>query len=429
MANIKCASLCLFDEQNVQSDISGNIITPYYPLTSLSSNGPIEFNIPGSVDEYVDLNDINLLVHAKIVKSDGSDIAKTDPVCFVNQPLSSLFQDAFLTMGDKQVEGGQHCYPYNGYLSSVLQFHPSAKKTHMTAWGWFEDEPGEFDVATNEGIKFRAKETASSKVWELMGPLFFDLSRQNRFLLPQTDVRIKLLPAKAEFALQVFDPSCKDTFSYKITKCVLHVRRMRVNNAVLSGHNVGLEKNNAKYLVNHFDITSFAVTKGSLNIIKDRLFPSQSPKMLVIGMLEHEAFNGNLKKSPFNFQHFNLNKIGLYRDGELVPGQIFTPDYDNDHFVNAYVQTMSTLNYFNTDDSNGITLEHFKEGYNLYAFDLTADGSCHAPHRSLNLNSSLRLELNFSKALAETINVMLFAIFDGKVEITKLRDVILSYNR
>jgi hypothetical protein len=427
--NCKPTSLCVFDEQDVQTDIISNSITDYHPITSITSGGPIEFFIPGSVDEYIDFSDLHIQIQCKILKADGKDLDATDKVCFVNQPLSSIFQDVFLMIGDKQVEGGQHMYAYNGYLSSLLQFHPSAKKTHMQAWGWNEDDPGEFNADTNEGIKARSVETEKSKVWEIMGPVFFDFCRQQRYLLPQTDVRIKFLLAKPEFALQVFDAASKNTYIYKITNCVLYARRIRVNDNVISSHNKGLERMNAKYPIQHIDINSFTITKGTSSVIKDHLYPSQTPKVLIIGCIEHEAFNGNIKKSPFNFEHFDLNKIGLYRDGELVPGQIFYPDYDNDQFVRAYIQTMTTLNYFNTDDSNGITLEHFKNGYNLYAFDLTPDANGHDKHRSVIVNSSLRLELGFKTPLAKAINVMLFGIFDGKIEITKLRDIILSYNR
>lgn len=204
---------------------------------------------------------------------------------------------------------------------------------------------------------------------------------------------------------------------------------MRVNNSVISGHYKGLEKQNAKYPLRHMDINTFTITKGVQNFVKDRLYASQTPKMLIIGCLEHEAFNGSIKKNPFNFQHFDLNKIGLYRDGELVPGQIFQPDYDNKQFLNAYVNTMNAMSYFNTDDSNGMTIEHFEKGYTLYAFDLTPDANSNSPYRSIVKNSTLRLEMNFDTALPSAINVMLFAIFDSKIEITKLRDVFMTYNR
>ena len=97
--------------------------------------------------------------------------------------------------------------------------------------------------------------------------------------------------------------------------------------------------------------------------------------------------------------------------------------------MRAYNNTMSTLNYFNTDDSNGMTIDHFLDGYNLYAYDLTPDASNQGSHRHLVKTGSLRLELNFAKPLPKPITVMLFAVIDTKLEITQLRDVVMSYSR
>ena len=424
----KSSALCLFDEQDVQMDIINTIVTDFHPLNTITSGSPIEFQILGTPDDYIDLGDIRMLLQLKIIKTDKKAWDADDKVNFINLPLASVFQDVFLKIGDTQVEGGQHIYPYNAYLSTLLQFHPSAKNTHMQLWGWNEDTPGKFDdVANNDGITFRAAETAEGKVWEIMGPLFLDLTHQARYLLPNTDLYLKFLPAKAEFVLQAL--GARTGYDYKIEKCILYVPRVSVMDSVINGHSKGMEKFNAKYPLNHIDITTFTITQENRTFIKDGLFKSQVPKMLVVGLLEHEAFNGDIKKSPFNFQHFNLNKIALYRDGELIPGQIFTPDYDDEQFAVAYTNTMHTLNYDNTDDSNGITLEHFVNGYNLYAFNLTPDNTTQGPHRHLMRTGSLRLEVGFKKKLPGPITVMLFAILDAKIEITKTRDVIMSYTR
>lgn len=425
----KSSALCLFDEKDVQMDITGTVVTDYHPINTLTAGAPIEFQILGTSDDYIDLGDLRILLQLKIIKNDKKAWATaSDKVNFINLPISSVFQEVFMSINDTQVEGGQHLYPYNGYISSLLQFHPSAKQTHMQAWGWHEDTPGKFDDETdNEGIKLRRPETEGGKVWEVMGPLFLDMTRQPRYLLPNTSVRIKMLPARPEFALQ--STGTNHDFSYSIEKCVLYVPRISVLNAVIAGHSKGLEKYNAQYHLNHVDILTFNLEMGNLSFIKDGLFKSQVPKMIVVGLLDHAAYNGDIKTSPFNFQHFGLNKIGLYRDGEITPGQIFTPNYDLDHFTRSYNHTMNTLNYFNTDDSNGMTMEHFKDGYNLYAFDLTPDTSNQGTHRHLMKTGSLRLELNFQKVLTKSVTVMMFGILDAKLEITKLREVIMSYSR
>ncbi len=424
----KSTALCLFDEQDVQMDIVSNNVVDFHPLNNIVEGAPLEFIINGTPEEYIDLGDMKILLQLQIVKTNGVafDVSK-DKVNFVNLPIASVFQDVFLKIGDTQVEGGQHLYPYNAYLSTLLQFHPSAKKTHLTAWGWSEDDPGKFDDDGNDGIKYRRKETQNAKLWEIMGPLFLDMTRQPRYLLPNTKLYLKMLPAKPEFALQ--STGADTHYKFNIKKCVIYARRINVLNSVRGGHLAGLEKYNAKYFLNHIDITTYTITKGVRTFLKDGLFESQVPKLVVIGLLDHDAFNGNMKKSPFNFKNFDVGKIALYRDGEMVPGQIHTPNYDKDLFVKSYTNTMETLNYFNTDDSNGMTLEHFKDGYNLYAYDLTPDATNQGPHRHLMKTGSLRLEIDFRTPPSQPITVMLFSVLDAKLEITKMKEVLMSYAR
>ena len=77
--------------------------------------------------------------------------------------------------------------------------------------------------------------------------------------------------------------------------------------------------------------------------------------MLIVAMVENEAYNGSYKKNLFHFQDFDLSKIALYREGESIPGRPFTPDFDNGHYAQSYANTMQTFHYFNTDDTNGLT--------------------------------------------------------------------------
>ena len=83
----------------------------------------------------------------------------------------------------------------------------------------------------------------------------------------------------------------------------------------------------------------------------------------------------------------------------------------------------------NTDDTNGLTYDEFGKGYTIYAYDLTATSDISAAYRDVQTSNNLRLELNFAKALPETINVLVYAIFDSQIEITQLRDVITNYTR
>ena len=425
---VKNSALCVFDKPSVQTDIIRNTVADYYPLTNIASGGPFEFTIPGSGDEYIDVNDIQLYILAKVTKADGSAIvSKDDHVALNNLPISTLFQDVSLTVEDKQIEGGQMCYPYLGYFSTVMQFTPAAQQSHMLCQGWYKDEAGKFDNVKNAGFTAREELMKDSKSFELMGPLFLNFYRQSQYLLSQTDMRVKLLPSKPEFALNAYGAH-KD---YKIVfqNIVLYVPRYTLNPSVINGHASGLKRQNAMYPLLHSEVTTFTIPKGQQSYTKDRLFPNEAPKLLMIAMVDNVAFNGDIAKNPFHFQHFGLSKLALYRDGVSVSGRPFTPDFDGNRVMRSYMHTMKTFKYYNTDDSNGLTPNEFANGYTIYAFDLTADSDIAATHRQSHNSKNLRLDLTFESATTKTINVLLYAVYDSMVELTQQRDVITHYTR
>lgn len=78
--------------------------------------------------------------------------------------------------------------------------------------------------------------------------------------------------------------------------------------------------------------------------------------------------------------------------------------------------------HLNTNMNNGIDLEKFKSGYTFFTFNLTPDfdiNQCQMPR-----DGNLRLELKFGGTLAQAINVIVYATFDSKIEITKDRAII-----
>lgn len=426
----KSSSLCFFDKPGVLSDITRRTTVAYYPNSTITANAPIEYKIPGSTEDYVDTEGIQLYVQVKVTKADGKAVDQAaDFIAFCNLVIASLFQDACLVLDNTQVEGGDMNYPYKAYFKTVTQFTPAAQKSHMLTSGWIKDEAGKFDDKTNEAHVARMKVVGNSALIEFMGPLFFDFFNQPRPVISQMPMRIKLLPSKPEFALNAY-PAAATDYRINIEKSILYVDRLEMNPSVINGHAKGLKTQNALYPITHTDLISFTIPAGQFSYIKDNLFPDLAPKMLMVAMVENEAVNGNYKKNPYHFQHFDLNKLALYRDGVPCFGEPFTPKFGADKlYMRSYNQTMRALDYYNTDDTNGFTPDEWANGYVIYVFDLTGDKDASSSCIQANLSRNLRLDLSFEKPLSKTINVMLYAVSDSMIEITQLRDVITHYNR
>ena len=427
MAGVKChnSALCIFDQQPVQTDVLKSYIMDFYPVNSLDGDGPIDFNVKGEADEYIDLNDINLNLHVKITKADGNKLAATDLTAFVNLPIASMFKDVVVNVNDTQIHGGEYHYPYTTYLQTVTQFQKQAQKTHMQLWGWERDESGKFDDNGNTGHVARQKYVAESDVYHLYGPLFVGIFQQERYLINNTPMKITLRRASPEFAL--FN-SAGGAFKFTIEKAELHVRYATMNPSVIEGHTIGLEKKNALYPYLNSKLIVHTALKDCLEARRDYIFSEAMPRALMIAMVDHDAYSGNIKKNPFNFQHYNLQSLSLFRSGALVDNRPFEINYAEDYYADVYAYTMRSLKMYNKDDSNGLTLAEFKDGYNIYVFDLTPDNANDAPHRSISLDKGLRLEMKFSKKLPNNINILILGIFDEFMEISKLRRATTTAN-
>jgi hypothetical protein len=385
-----------------------------YPISSLDGSGPIEFCFMGTQDEYLDLNDTMLYVKMKVTKTDGTDLGAASVATPANLTLAALFSDISLSMNDTSVDGGNFLYPYKSMMASLLQFDGGMKATQLEAAGYNEID------ATRKGW------IAASKSHEFLGPLHLDMFAQSKYLLPGVNVRVKLSRSKLNFVIQ--NNGVKDDVKLVMEKVCLYVRKVKVNSTVLTAHEDGMEKgSNAIYPIQQSDMLCYTIPVGSSYHMQDNLFRGQMPKMIVIGLVGMNAFNGDAKDDPLKFKHFNVNYLNLQRDGESVPyTQPLQTDFGNQLVGKAYMSMIQNLEMYNTNTNNGITMAKFIDGYTLFAFNLTPDlsagGSCGQPYQTGNL----RLELKFDAALTEGINVIMMALRDGRIEITKNRQVLKS---
>jgi hypothetical protein len=137
-----------------------------HPLTNPSGGGPIEFFIPGSSDEYIDLNDTMLYLRGKVHKEDKTNLTAGALIAFSNVPLASLFSDVSVVINDRQVEGGNHMYPYKTYMSYLLRFNKEVIDTHVRGTGFYKDEFGKMEATNQIGFKARNLLIEGSKTFE-----------------------------------------------------------------------------------------------------------------------------------------------------------------------------------------------------------------------------------------------------------------------
>ncbi|XP_066486028.1 uncharacterized protein F54H12.2-like [Tiliqua scincoides] len=312
-----------------QNSIERSVYVEVPPLTAVMESSSLEFFIAGNGEDYMDLNNALLYLRCKIVKVDGSNIDRQAEVVLVNYRIASIFSKLDVTLGERLISQSNNCYPYRAFIESVLNYSKDTLSSQFSAGLFYKGTPGEHDSVDldchNQGIIKRAGLTAESRKIELLGHLHVDLFFQEKLLLNGVDMKIKLTRSKDRFCLMTDDANVR--YKLKILVAALFVKKVRVAPGVRLGHAEALLTSTAKYPVDLVSMKLFSLPAGSRVSNQENLFLGQLPKMVVIGLVDNDAFSGTFSKNPFNFKHYEISYFAIYLSGYEIPAKLFQPDF------------------------------------------------------------------------------------------------------
>ena len=422
------SELDLFSVPPTQTSIECGSWIEYHPVSTITAGTPIEFEITGSGEDYIDFANTFLYVRVKITKTNGDDLAGTDIVAPVNLFLHSLFSQVDIALNGTQITASTNTYPYRAIIETLLSYGSDAKESQLTSALFCKDTAGQMDRYTqegenkNSGLVERAKFTNESKIVDMMGRIHADIFFQERYVLNEVNAKIKLNRSKDNFCLMH-----NGVFKVNIVGASMYVRKVKLLPTVFLAHAKALETSNAKYPIRRVVCKTFSIPRGFSDVSHEKLFSGQLPARIVIGLVSNDAFNGTRGKNPFNFQHFGLTEMGIYMDGQQ--GQSIKPlktNYEEGQYVQAYLSLFSGTGKINRDDGNFINRSDFANGYALYAFDLSPD-LAEDDHFNLSRDGSVRITLKFAAALTETVTVVVYGEFENVLEIDRNRNIIFDF--
>lgn len=419
------SELDIFATPPTQTSIESGATLCYRPVSTLSDTSPIEFLVSASGDEYIDLAHTTLHIIAKIVPdTKPTETASTLPnIAPVNNWIHSMFSQVDVYLNQKCITPPSNNYAYRAYIENLLNYGDLAKKSHLTAGLWYEDDAGKFNLPTNTGFIKRQKIAANEAEIELYSNLHCDIFNINKFMINGVDLGIKLIKSKNEFHLH-------GTVAYhvEIVDVNLFVRKVKINPSILLAHARALSVTSAKYPINRVEIKTLTIGTDIQSKSIDNIFLGQIPKRCIIGMIESSAFNGRFEKNPFNFEHFNYNYLALYIDSVQIPAKPLTPDFEKKKYIRSFYTLFEGSGIHFSDTGNGISYENYPEGNCLAVFDLTTDLSCNESHWNIIKSGTLRAEIRFAKSLTAPVTLLIFAEFDNVIEIDKNRNINIDYS-
>jgi len=197
------SELDLFSVPPTQTSMEQGSWVEYHPLTTVTDGSPIEFDISGTGEDYIDFGNTMLYVKAKITQNNGQDLDADAAVGPVNLFLHSLFSQVYISLNGTLITASTNTYPYRALLETLLSYGENAKKTQLSSALFYKDQAGKMDsvnfddAEVNDGLGKRRALVARSREFDMMGRLHADIFFQDRYMLNEVGVKIKLNRSKS----------------------------------------------------------------------------------------------------------------------------------------------------------------------------------------------------------------------------------------
>ena len=207
------SELDLFAIPDTQESILGGKWVTVHPTGFSSSDNdvPLLFEIKGS-DDYIDVSQTYISFKVKFVKNDGTNLDANTEIGPVNALLYAMMTQIDVTIGNDLVTTLTNLDNYKSMFQLLTNYSPATLESVYQAALFYKDTAGNMDSLKfkpgtnnvdeplfNIGLHTRRKIMGQSNEITLIGRLTADFFLQNRYLLDNTDLTIKIHRAKNSF--------------------------------------------------------------------------------------------------------------------------------------------------------------------------------------------------------------------------------------
>lgn len=399
------------------------------PISKPTCGNVIQFEIPNNTADYIGLRDILLFIEINLITDKNAAVQPTNNVGLINLAAATIFKQVeFLLQQQEICKGVGLNYPYKAYFDTILNATKEDMETWLQSCLFEKDTAGETSSfgpigTANTGLAKRFNKTKNGATITLCSKLFIDLLQQEKNLINNVPISLRLHPANDKFSLLYPNPKATEPQFYKvnITDASLLVPFYKINPNLLMENASLLEITPAYYTYTNSIFRTFNIPAKSSGDTFENIFQEILPVSLVVGFVLNKSYLGDNQGNPFDFKHFKLNNLSLEIDGCSNVACNLKPNFITGDVTRAF----NTL-FQNRPGKPApfITESDFKSGYSIYKFDLAQE----LGHNTVNLmrSAQTRLNISFSEALTESVTVILYGKTLGFTEIDLARNVIVK---
>lgn len=424
------SELDLFSIPATQVAVKRTFTDVVHTANPVTNEGPYEFRIPADPN-FVHLCKHYVYFQLRIVRANGQNLVtegdgRDPPIAPINAIGKTFFKQVKLYLNSKLVYDSGDTYHLKAFLETELNYGHDAKNSHLTSCLYNSESGAPADTAENEGFTERAALFAGSSWVEVMAPLHIDLMMQDRYLMPQTDIRIELHRNNDPLLLLCYQQNAQQ-YRLEIREMKMFIKKVEVLESIQLALESTFAQYTAKYPLRRAIVTSLHVTQQRRVTPTNSLFQGQIPRRLIIACCDQDAYHGAINKNPFMFKNYSIQSIKVNAGGHTFPAQPMKLDFASNHYLQAYTELFETLGLANDNKGNSITRDAFSSSHCIFAFDLTADnddGSHWDPIKEGNTS----VEIQFGQNLpAGGVQVLVYAEFDNLLSIDRNRVAHFDY--
>ena len=142
---------------------------------------------------------------------------------------------------------------------------------------------------------------------------------------------------------------------------------------------------------------------------------TQIPSQMILGLVKESASAGSKGENPYNFKHYDIRETTVQFDDQKF--EVKT-NFTTGNVTQAYARLFKETGILASGLDPGITLDEFKKGYTLLAFDLTADRTPEDACINLVRQGKVTISMRFGTALPHPMSVICLSSYDNLVQLT-----------
>ena len=414
------SKLDLFSPTIIEKGVEKGFRVLYYPSSYFGNDGLLEVVIHPDPEKYIDVPTMLLHAKARLMKEGENGaltpVRREDKVTLANNGLQSLWSTGVVTLNDTEIgETSTNSYAYGAYLQTFLGAKQSCKDTLLKSRLFMKEKiVGTPNFMELESYQTRQMLTSPNGWFEINMPIHNDLMTATKYLPPNSKLTVTFKRASEAFSLHQLDDS-----NYKIEVKDLHlsVVKYSVNEAILNHYHKTKKTITPTIPYTKNVLKTYPVTRGNYDLSNHNLFyGNRLPERVYIMMVDQDAFNGNKKKSPYQFQHYDMKDACLMVNNVSEPSNPYKLDIENDEFKDLYFQFLENTGTSPFEmDSVDIDIEDYYFGNFILAFDRspTKDNGLYTHKME---GGHLGIRMHCKKPLEQNIQVLVYASYSSKIE-------------